>query len=97
MPEVVLTAGILSWNVSYSEMENHHIKLFYSLLCGNRRISVQYLKGSKSDKTNYRPISLLSNMSKVLEKIVYKRLYEYLTEIICLQNRALALRKMILP
>ena len=44
-------------------------------------MSVQYLiKGSKSDKTNYRPISLLSNMSKVLEKIVYKRLYEYLTE-----------------
>ena len=39
-----------------------------------------FKKGSKSDKTNYRPISLLSNMSKVFEKIVYKRLYEYLTE-----------------
>ena len=39
-----------------------------------------FKKGSKSDKTNYRPISLLSNMSKILEKIVYKRLYEYLTD-----------------
>ena len=39
-----------------------------------------FKKRSKSGKTNYRPISLLSNMSKVLEKIVYKRLYEYLTE-----------------
>ena len=39
-----------------------------------------YKKGNKSDKVNYRPISLLSNMSKVLEKIVFKRLYEYLTE-----------------
>ena len=43
-------------------------------------VSPVYKKGSKSDKVNYRPISLLSNMSKVLEKIVFKRLYEYLTE-----------------
>ena len=39
-----------------------------------------FKKGDKSDKTNYRPISLLSNMSKILEKIVYKRLYEYLMD-----------------
>ena len=39
-----------------------------------------YKKGSKSDKVNYRPISLLSDMTKVLEKIVLKRLYEYFTE-----------------
>ena len=37
-------------------------------------------KESKSDKVNYRPISLLSNMSKVLENIVFKPLYVYLTE-----------------
>ena len=29
--------------------------------------------------TNYRPISLLSNLSKVLENVVYKRLYSFLT------------------
>ena len=39
-----------------------------------------FKKGIKSDKTNYRPISLLSNTSKILEKIVYKRLYEFLTD-----------------
>ena len=43
-------------------------------------VSPVYKKGSKSDKVKYRPTSLLSNMSKVLEKIVFKRLYEYLTE-----------------
>ena len=39
-----------------------------------------YKKGNKSEVGNYRPISLLCNMSKVLEKIVYKKLYEYLME-----------------
>ena len=31
-------------------------------------------------ETNYRPISLLTTMSKVLEKIVYKRVYAFLQE-----------------
>ena len=39
-----------------------------------------FKKDNKSDKTNYRPISLLSSSSKLLEQIVYKRLYEYLMD-----------------
>ena len=40
---------------------------------------------SKESFNNYRPISLLSNISKVLEKVVHKRLYSFLTrcDIIC--------------
>ena len=34
----------------------------------------------KSDKNNYRPISLLLTMSKVLEKVVYKRTYNFLND-----------------
>ena len=30
--------------------------------------------------TNYRPISLLSNISKILEKVVHKRLYGFVTK-----------------
>jgi hypothetical protein len=35
-------------------------------------------KGSKQDLSNYRPISLLRAFSKVLEKIIYVRLYTHL-------------------
>ena len=34
-------------------------------------------KGSTKDFENYRPISLLTNFSKILEKIIYTRLYAY--------------------
>ena len=33
---------------------------------------------SKLDFSNYRPISLLSNVEKILEKLMYKRLYTFL-------------------
>lgn len=36
--------------------------------------------GSPSDYTCYRPISLLSSLSKVFEKIVHRRIYDHLTE-----------------
>ena len=35
-------------------------------------------KDSKLDYSNYRPISLLTNIEKILEKLVYKRLYTFL-------------------
>ena len=31
----------------------------------------------KVDYTNYRPISFLSNIEKIIEKIMYKRLYNF--------------------
>ncbi len=35
-------------------------------------------KGSSTELANYRPISLLTAFLKILEKIIYKRLYSYL-------------------
>ena len=37
-----------------------------------------YKAKSKEIFTNYRPISLLSNISKIMEKVVHKRLYSFL-------------------
>ena len=36
-------------------------------------------KGANSEPTNYRPISLLSCISKVLERLVFKKVYAHLT------------------
>ena len=37
-----------------------------------------FKKDSKLDYSNYRPISLLSNIEKILKKLMYKRLYTFL-------------------
>jgi len=39
-----------------------------------------YKKSERSDPSNYRPISLLSIFSKIIEKLMHKRLYSYLTK-----------------
>ena len=39
-----------------------------------------FKKGSKSDVTNYRPVSLLSIPSKTFEHILFKKLYEHCAE-----------------
>ena len=35
---------------------------------------------SRSESSNYRPISLLMTISKILEKLVYKRVYDFMTQ-----------------
>ena len=35
-------------------------------------------KGDEQDYNNYRPISLISNLSKLIEKLAHKRLYNFL-------------------
>ena len=39
-----------------------------------------YKKDSKLDCSNYDPISLLSNIGKILENLMYKRLYTFLNK-----------------
>ena len=37
-----------------------------------------FKKGDSNNINNYRPVSLLSNISKLLEKVMYNRLYSFL-------------------
>ena len=39
-----------------------------------------YKKGSRLSVSNYRPISLLSNLNKILEKIVHTQIYKFLED-----------------
>jgi fructose-1,6-bisphosphatase/inositol monophosphatase family enzyme len=39
-----------------------------------------FKKGDKSKISNYRPISILSSFSKVLEKVMYNQLQEHLNK-----------------
>lgn len=45
------------------------------------KVSPVYKSGCKSDPGNYRPISVLPVLSKVFERIIYKRLNQYLAAI----------------
>ena len=44
------------------------------------KITPLHKKDSKLDVINYRPISLLSVFSKIYEKMIYIRIYSYLTK-----------------
>ena len=39
-------------------------------------------KKDKGDKTNYRPVSILPNISKIYEKLFYNQLYDYFDDIL---------------
>ena len=45
-----------------------------------------YKKGDQQECNNYRPISLLSNISKLIEKLLYNTLYKFLNQNKCLFN-----------
>ena len=49
--------------------------------------------GSSLECSNYRPISLLSNLNKIFEKIMHKRLYEFLEKNECIFKNQFGFRK----
>ena len=55
--------------------------------CEIAHITPVYKKGDKLDTSNYRPISLLSNISKIIEKIMYSRLYKFPDKYNCLYKK----------
>ena len=56
------------------------------------QISPTFKSGKKELLTNYRPISVLPCFSKILERIMYNRLYEYLNQNNILYNKQFGFR-----
>lgn len=52
----------------------------FPILFKNAKVTPVYKKGDKTEATNYRPISVLSTLSKLIERHISKQLYEYLTD-----------------
>ena len=86
-----LSAGLdeIPWKLLKSSPENVIIALSHifnlSLQSGKiistfktAKVIPLYKKGDASDINNYRPISLLSNISKILEKIMHQRVINFL-------------------
>ena len=48
----------------------------------NAKVITLHKKGLTDNPSSYRPISLLSIFSKIFEKVMHKRLYEFLEKII---------------
>ena len=48
----------------------------------NAIITPAHKKGTKTSKDNYRPVSILSNISKIYEKLMFKQISEYFEPIL---------------
>jgi len=51
-----------------------------------------FKSGSRVDVNNYRPISLLSNISKIIEKLMHSRLYKFLQQSKCFYQNQFGFR-----
>ena len=52
-----------------------------------------FKKGSRLLVSNFRPISLLSNLNKILEKLVHSRVYKFLEDFQCIYSLQFGFRK----
>ena len=60
--------------------------------CKMANITPIFKKGNKLDSSNYRPISLLPNISKILKKAMYSRLSKFLDKFYCLYKKQFGFR-----
>ena len=58
----------------------------FPLVLKTAKVVPVFKKDSKLDYSNYHPISLLSNVQKILEKLMYKKLYTFLNNNIIIYN-----------
>lgn len=86
--------------IAFNNMEPLTYCINLSLLAGIvpkrtkiARIKPVFKSGDKNDMCNYRPISILPTISKVLERVVYNRLYGYLDKLNIIASSQYGFRK----
>ena len=60
------------------------------IICKEANVTPVFKKDDLSNYQNYRPISLLSTVGKVLEKVFHKHTYNFLWQTMLLQHFSLA-------
>ena len=83
----ILTKLIKENSESFGDFvfENFNNSVFYSIFPSpmkNAIITPVYKKGTKTSKDNYRPVSILSNISKIYERLMFKQISEYFEPIL---------------
>jgi hypothetical protein len=80
----------------YDEISTKLLKISANYICSPLKYSIVkplYKKGDKTDLSNYRPISMLTSFSKVLEKALCNRFNEYLNNNNILNSQQFGFRK----
>ena len=68
--------------ISLAKLSNFTFQLRkYPEILKTGKVVHTHKKGSEVDCYNYRPISLTSDLNKILEKIMYDRIYSFLEKI----------------
>ena len=65
-----------------------------SILIKIAKVTPIFEDGLTDDLSNYRPISVLSTIARIFEKLLYRHLYELLTENDILGNRQWGFRSL---
>ena len=73
--------------------QSYNTGIFPEVLKISNVIPIFKNKGSPLDVSNYRPISLLSNVEKIYEKIMYSRVEEFLNQFNQIYSRQFGFRK----
>ena len=94
VPTAFLKKGNLSISNFLSKFFNKCVSLgVYPNLMKVAQVLPIHKNGSKSECGNYRPISILSQLNKIFEKLINKRLYNFLEKYKILSDHQYAFRK----
>ena len=67
--------------------------IYFDKLKSAKTIPIYKDKGNEFDCSNYRPTSLLSNINKIVERLMHKRLYSFLDKYECIYQNQFGFRR----